>query len=123
MTTNHDNVDTTKREKPQEVENNTSVLSEPQERTKKKRNNYTWSNEGCTNQVVSGGVCRRHGVSWTKPTCIYEGCTNYARNGIVCIRHGAYGKRYICSHEECTNYVVKGGVCWTHGAKKDAPKM
>jgi hypothetical protein len=33
------------------------------------------SHEGCTNHVVNGGVCTRHGAG--RKTCSHEGCTNY----------------------------------------------
>ena len=123
LTTNNDNNDDNitmpKRKSPHEVEN-TSVSSEPKERMKKKRKGYinTCSNEGCTNQVVSGGVCASHGAKVKRKTCSYEGCTKYARKGGVCTKHGAEGKKYTCSHEGCTKLARKGGVCWNHGAKK-----
>jgi hypothetical protein len=47
--------------------------------------------EGCTNQVVKGGVCWTHGAK--------------------------VSTRKQCSYEGCTKYVRKGGLCWTHGAK------
>uniref|UniRef100_A0A7S2M596 WRKY19-like zinc finger domain-containing protein n=1 Tax=Skeletonema marinoi TaxID=267567 RepID=A0A7S2M596_9STRA len=56
---------------------------------KKKRYIYICSADGCTNRVVSGGVCTRHGA-----------------------------KKKLCSTEGCTNQVKQGGVCWRHGAKK-----
>ncbi len=68
------------------------------------------SSEGCTNIVVKGGVCIRHGAK--KKLCSYEGCTNQS---LRCLRHGAVRKR--CSTEGCTNYAMKGGVCRRHGAK------
>ena len=60
---NDDNINITmhKRKSPHEheVENNTSVSSEPK-RIKKKRKIRTCSTEGCANQVIKGGVCKRH---------------------------------------------------------------
>ena len=48
------------------------------------------SSEGCSNQVQSGGVCRRHGAKAAVRLCNKEGCTKYARGGEgVCMRHGA----------------------------------
>ena len=55
------------------------------------------SADGCTNQVVNGGVCIKHGAKVKR--CSKEGCTNYAINGGVCRRHGAKLKR--CSKEGC----------------------
>ena len=79
----------------------------------------TCSQEGCTNQVVKGGVCVRHGAE--VKTCSHEGCTNNVQNGGVCVKHGATVKKYTCryEYEECTNMVVKGGVCWKHGTKNN----
>jgi hypothetical protein len=72
------------------------------------------SKEGCTRQAQVGGVCVTHGAKRT--LCKIEGCTNGVINGGVCIRHGAKVK--LCSKEGCTNQSVKGGVCTRHGAKK-----
>ena len=79
--------------------------------------------EGCTNYVVNGGLCIRHGaIVAPKKKCTIEGCTNNAYNSGVCIRHGAKKKngkeiRRRCSAEECTNFIQKDGVCMRHGAK------
>ena len=117
LSTNYD-ITRPKRKSPHEVENNTSVLSEPKQRTKKKWKKKTCSQEGCTNQVKNGGVCIRHGASWKKYTCSNEGCTNIVKSGGVCTKHGAKRtrKKYTCSYEGCNNHVVKGGVCKRHGA-------
>jgi len=72
--------------------------------------------EGCTNQAIKGGVCKRHGAKAKR--CNIEGCTNHAIKGGVCIRHGAKLKR--CSSEGCTNQAVKGGVCRRHGANRNS---
>jgi len=81
------------------------------------------SAEGCTNIVIQGGVCIRHGAKRKeRKRCSREGCTNQAQIGEVCIRHGAKKRRYECSAEECTNLVVRGGVCWRHGAKTKSPR-
>ena len=68
--------------------------------------------EGCTNQ--RGRVCIAHGVRLSYD-CTFEGCTNNVVKGGVCVTHGAEVKR--CSFEGCANQVVKAGVCITHGAK------
>jgi hypothetical protein len=47
--------------------------------------------------------------------CSHEGCTNHVVKGGVCRRHGAQAK--LCKHEGCTNQAIIGGVCWSHGAK------
>ena len=78
-TNNHDNITRHKRKSPHKVENNTVSL-EPKLRTKKKRKKYTCSNEGCTNHVHTGGVCRRHGSKVKTYTCSHEGCTNQVKN-------------------------------------------
>ena len=74
------------------------------------------STDGCTNIAVNGGVCIKHGASWTKRTCSHEGCTNHVVNSGVCIKHGAKVK--TCSHKGCNNHAKKGGVCRRHGAYK-----
>jgi len=86
-------------------------------------------NEGCTNQVVNGGVCIVHGAKTKR--CSHAGCTNgvknggvrtlmvqrgSARKGGVCSIHGAEVKR--CSHEGCNRCARKGGVCATHMEQK-----
>ena len=73
------------------------------------------SHEGCTNQVVMGGVCVTHGAKVKR--CNFDGCTNQAQKGGVCVTHGAEKKR--CSFEGCTNQAVRGSVCITHGAKME----
>ena len=46
--------------------------------------------ESCTNIVVKGGVCWRHGAKPKRKRCSSKGCTNGAQKGGVCKRHGAY---------------------------------
>ena len=79
----------------------------------RKKYRYECSADGCTNHVVNGGVCIRHGAKIK--LCSSEGCTNVAQKGGVCIRHGAKVKR--CSTEGCANQAKRGGLCWRHGAK------
>lgn len=79
------------------------------------------SNEGCSNQVINGGVCIRHGAK--VKLCNNEGCTSQAQNGKVCIRYRATWSKKLCSNEGCTNYAVKGGVCIRHGVKKKNAAM
>ena len=74
------------------------------------------SNEGCTNKIVSGGVCKRHGAKMKR--CRIEGCTNQVIKGGVCVRHGANPAKRKCSSDGCKNQVWKGGVCVRHGAKR-----
>ena len=78
------------------------------------------SAEGCTNLVVKGGVCIRHGAK--RKTCSSEECTNQAVEGGVCVRHGATWTRKKCSSEGCTNLAIRGGVCISSddAAVKDA---
>ena len=71
------------------------------------------SSDGCTNQAYKGGVCTRHGAK--KKRCSIEGCTKQAVLGGVCVRHGAMRK--LCSREGCTKQACRGGVCWKHGAQ------
>jgi hypothetical protein len=52
------------------------------------------SSEGCTNIVVKGGVCVRHGAEQKKKQCSINGCTNQSKRRGVCIRHGAKRNPY-----------------------------
>jgi hypothetical protein len=113
LTNNDDNITRPKRKSP-----HNQLSSEPKKRTKTKRKKYiyTCSYEACTNHVVKGGVCIRHGAKVRKKHCCFnKGCTNFARKGGVCARHGA--KLKLCSHGGCTNNAKKGGLCIRHGAK------
>eukprot|EP00985_Skeletonema_marinoi_P031270 scaffold37388_cov146-Skeletonema_marinoi.AAC.2 len=115
---------TTKRS-PDEHDDNPSALKEgrkrdsslegdlPRKKVAKKNYRHECSAEGCTNKVVQGGVCFRHGAK--RKLCSSEGCTNMVVQGGVCMRHGAKVK--LCSSEGCTNQVRRGGVCRKHGAK------
>ena len=88
-----------------------------QDEKNKKKVHKRCSNEGCTNYVVQGGVCIKHGAKRPPPKiCSYEGCANYDQKGGVCIRHGAKGTKLECIHEGCTNQAKKEGVCFRHGA-------
>eukprot|EP00984_Skeletonema_dohrnii_P010548 scaffold4110_cov77-Skeletonema_dohrnii-CCMP3373.AAC.13 len=69
--------------------------------------------EGCPNQIIRGGVCRRHGAELK--LCSSEGCTNIAQKGGVCTRHGA--KRRLCKSEGCPNIAQRRGICRRHGAE------
>ena len=70
----------------------------------------------CTNQVVKGDVCIRHGARRKLCTYIKDGvqCTSYAHKGGVCTLHGAKKKR--CIGVGCTNQARRGGLCRHHGA-------
>jgi len=94
---------------------------EPAEKVaRKKKYRYECSADGCTNHVVKGGVCKRHGAKPKIKKCSSEGCTNQVQQGGVggvCIKHGAKPMVRQCSNEGCSNIVIRKGVCWTHGAK------
>ena len=70
-------------------------------------------NGGCTNQAKKGGVCKRHGATYTyiKKVCSSEGCTNQIRSEGVCIMHGAKPKRKQRSNEGRTHYSQKMEEC------------
>ena len=70
------------------------------------------NSEGCTNQVLKGGVCLKHGAKVKR--CSNKACTNKAVKGGVCVKHGA--KVLRCNSEGCTNLAKRGGVCIRHGA-------
>lgn len=71
---------------------------------------------GCTNIAQNGGVCIRHGASWSKKQCSVDECTNQAINGGVCRRHGAKVK--LCSLGGCNNHAKLAGMCVRHGMTK-----
>eukprot|EP00985_Skeletonema_marinoi_P004674 scaffold2027_cov148-Skeletonema_marinoi.AAC.3 len=73
----------------------------PSKKLAKKKHRYECSAEGCTNKVVRGGLCVRHGAKVKR--CISEGCTNQVIKRGVCMRHGATLKIKRCSNEGCTN--------------------
>ena len=81
----------------------------------------TCEHDRCTNTVVKGGVCIRHGA--LVKTCSMEGCNNQVQNRGVCVKHGAKKVRKACSHDGCTNIAVKEGVCKRHGANKTMNKQ
>ena len=80
------------------------------------RLNINNSSEGCTNKIVKGGVCVRHGAKVKR--CSSEGCKNQAQKGGVCMRHGAKVKR--CRVEGCTNLIQRRGVCRKHEANHNS---
>jgi len=87
--------------------------------------------EGCTNQVVKGGVCIMHGAKQKRSS--HEGCTKQARSGVVTVDAPSKPQQDLCHtwrkketihlcwvlKVRCTNIGVKRGVCITHGAKVD----
>eukprot|EP00984_Skeletonema_dohrnii_P025198 scaffold14311_cov150-Skeletonema_dohrnii-CCMP3373.AAC.5 len=91
-------------------------LKDDQLRKKATRKQYRkeCSADGCTNKVVEGGVCVKHGAK--KKRCSFEGCNNVVVKGGVCIRHGAKWSKKKCSIEGCTNNSRRGGVCRRHEA-------
>jgi hypothetical protein len=111
-------VDWTKYKKKCSVEGCTNIIVRGgvcvRHGAKVKKRRYECSSNGCTNLAQKGGVCRRHGAKHKR--CSSEGCTNVVVKGGVCIKHGAKVKR--CDHEGCLNQAQKGGVCMKHGAKK-----
>lgn len=83
---------------------------------KQKQELKTCSHEGCNNFSLKGGVCVKHGATWTKKTCSHEGCTNYVQKRGLCIRHGAKVTKKVktCSQEGCTSNAKKRGLCYRH---------
>jgi hypothetical protein len=73
-----------KRKSPEAPEYKLTSNNAPKKRQQKK-----CSAEGCTNQVVKGGVCKRDGAKVVPKLCSSEGCTNLSVKGGVCVRHGA----------------------------------
>eukprot|EP00984_Skeletonema_dohrnii_P035199 scaffold34669_cov139-Skeletonema_dohrnii-CCMP3373.AAC.2 len=60
-------------------------------------------------------AAKKAAVNKYKKICSANGCTNVVVQGGVCTRHGA--RRKLCSSEGCMNLAQKGGVCIRHGAK------
>jgi len=93
----------------------------PKGRKRKKCSHVDKEGTRSTNNVQSGGVCRKHGAKYQKCSHVdKEGkrCTNNAVKGGVCRKHGA--KYPKCSHvdkegKRCTNNALQGGVCAKHG--------
>ena len=80
----------------------------------KKRIRRPCSVVGCTNRVVQGGVCIRHGAKRKK--CNYPGCIKHVKKAGRCSAHGP--PRQQCNMNGCTNVSVQGGRCISHGASK-----
>ena len=76
------------------------------------------SSEECTNQVIRGGVCVKHGAKAVRKLCSVEGCPNQVIRRGVCWSHGAKEDAQLCSSEGCKHLSVKGGVCSRHGAER-----
>ena len=72
--------------------------------------------DGCDNKVQNNGVCIKHGATSIK--CKFDGCDNYVRNNGVCRKHGATIKKYTCKVDGCDNNIINNGVCRKHGATK-----
>jgi hypothetical protein len=97
---------------PKKVANTREKHELPQKKLDWRKYKKTCKADGCTNIVVKGGVCIKHGAKVKQ--CSSEGCSNYAVKGGVCIKHGAQVKP--CNNEGCTNFAQRGGVCIKHGA-------
>ena len=70
---------------------------------------------GCTNNIVQGGVCKKHGAKRTPKICGQEGCNNQVVQGGVCVRHGAVKQnRKKCGQEGCTTIARNGFLCQKH---------
>lgn len=83
-------------------------------RTTSKRVRKKCKVEGCTNRIVEGGVCIRHGAKRKK--CGYPGCNKHVKKAGMCSAHGPARKK--CDFDGCTKVAVKGGRCLSHGASK-----
>jgi len=85
---------------------------------------YECSADGCTNKVIKGGVCWRHGAKDTakvkqRKRCSSADVPSKSKTDECAWGIGARVKRKLCSSSDgCTNQVRKGGVCVRHGAKR-----
>lgn len=89
-----------------------SHISKPT--TPKKRTRRACNIDGCTNRVVQGGLCIRHGAKRKK--CTFPGCTKNVKKAGRCSTHGPSRKR--CEVHGCTNASVKNGKCISHGHER-----
>ncbi len=114
-----------KRKREEEEEDVSGDVRTKEKWRKKKRKKPKCTHPICTNNVVQGGVCKRHGAKVkARKKCMHPTCTSNAVNGGVCIKHGAKVTRKKCTHPTCTHWARgEKGVCIKHGAKRSKRKV
>jgi hypothetical protein len=68
-----------------------------------------YSHASCSNFAQAGGRCIKHG--YKKPTCSVDGCSNQSIARGLCKRHGAHCS---CNVINCTNHVFRQNMCRFH---------
>jgi hypothetical protein len=63
----------------------------------------------CSNFAQAGGRCIKHG--YKKPTCIVDGCSNQRVEHGLCKRHGGHR---LCNVINCTHHVFRHNMCRSH---------
>jgi hypothetical protein len=63
----------------------------------------------CSNFAQAGGGCIKHG--YKKPTCSMDGCSNQRVAHGLCKRHEAH---HCCNVINCTNHVFSHNMCRYH---------
>ncbi len=63
----------------------------------------------CLNFAQAGGGCIKHG--YKKPTCIVDGCSNQHVARGLCKRHGGH---HLCNVINCTHHVFRHNMCRSH---------
>jgi hypothetical protein len=64
------------------------------------------SHASCLNFAQAGGWCIKHG--YKKPTCSVDGCSNQSIAQGLCKRHRAH---HSCNVNNCTNNVFRHNMC------------
>jgi hypothetical protein len=67
------------------------------------------SHASCLNFAQGGGRCIKHG--YKKPTCSVDGCSNQSVARGLCKRHGAH---HSCNVINCTSHVFRQNMCRFH---------
>ncbi len=67
------------------------------------------SHASCSNLAQAGGRCIKHG--YKKPTCIVDGCSNQRVVHGLCKRHGGH---HLCNVINCTRHVFRCNMCRSH---------
>jgi hypothetical protein len=70
---------------------------------------HVCSHASCLNFAQAGGRCIKHG--YKKPTCSVDGCSNQSIVCGLCKRHGAHRS---CNVINCTNHVFNQSMCRFH---------
>jgi hypothetical protein len=70
---------------------------------------HVCSHASCLNFAQAGGRCIKHG--YKRPTCSVDGCSNQSVMRGLCKRHGTH---HSCNIINCTNHVFSQNMCQFH---------